>query len=107
MDQTTEQGKSNAIISYLTIIGAIIAMIQNSEKKNPFASFHIRQALGVELTFFALGYPVGSFDNWTVTMAFYIFFFVLWAFGFVTALQGEYGVIPILGPLFQKIFKNV
>jgi len=107
MDNTTEQGKTLAIISYLTIIGAIIAMVQNSEKKNPFASFHIRQALGVELAFFALGYPIGYFDNWTISMAFYIFFFILWAFGFISALQGQYGLLPILGPFFQKLFKGL
>jgi uncharacterized membrane protein len=107
MDNTAEQGKTNAIISYLTIIGAIIAMIQNSEKKNPFASFHIRQALGLELAFFALGYPVGYFDSWAISMGFYIFFFILWIFGFISALQGQYGLLPIIGPLFQKLFKNL
>jgi uncharacterized membrane protein len=107
MNNPTEQGKTNAIVSYLTIIGTIIAMVQNSEVKNPFASFHIRQSLGLMLTFFALGYPVGYFDNWNVTMAFYIFFFILWIFGFIGALQGQGNLIPILGPLFQKIFKNL
>lgn len=107
MDNTVEQGKTNAIISYLTIIGAIIAMVQNSEKKNPFASFHIRQALGLELTFFALGYPISYFDSWAISMGFYIFFFVLWMFGFVSALQGQYGLIPLIGPFLQKVFKNL
>jgi uncharacterized membrane protein len=107
MNNSIEQGKTNAIISYLTIIGAIIAMVQNNETKNTFASFHIRQALGIELAFFALGYPIGYFDSWMVSSAFYIFFFVLWAFGFVSALQGQYGMIPLLGPFFQKAFKNV
>ncbi len=107
MNNSIEQGKTNAIISYLTIIGAIIAMVQNNETKNTFASFHIRQALGIELAFFALGYPIGYFDSWMVSSAFYIFFFVLWAFGFVSALQGQYGMIPLLGPFFQKAFKNL
>ena len=107
MDNSIEQGKTNAIISYLTIIGAIIAMVQNNEAKNTFASFHISQALGIELAFFALGYPIGYFDSWMISSAFYIFFFVLWAFGFVSVLQGQYGMIPLLGPFFQKAFKNV
>ena len=61
-----EQGKQTAIVSYLTIIGTIIAIFMNNETKNPFASFHIRQALGIFLTFFLLGYPVGYFDSWMI-----------------------------------------
>jgi uncharacterized membrane protein len=107
MNDTVEQGKTNAIVSYLTIIGTIIAMVQNSGVKNPFASFHIRQALGIILTFFALGYPIGYFDSWMVTAGFYIFFFILWIYGFLGALQGQQNLIPILGPAFQKLFKSL
>lgn len=107
MNNSFEEGKTNAIISYLTIIGTIIAMVQNSEIRNPFASFHIRQALGLMLLFFALGYPVGYFDSWAVSSAFYIFFFILWIYGFIGALQGRMSIIPLLGPLFQKAFKTL
>ncbi|AWG26696.1 hypothetical protein [Flavobacterium kingsejongi] len=107
MKNPAEEGKKIAIISYITFIGALIAMVMNSDKKIPFASFHIRQALGIILLFFALGYPVGSFDNWSVSYAFYLFFFILWIYGFVGALQGEMRLIPILGRLFQKAFKSL
>lgn len=107
MDNTVEQGKTIAIVSYLTIFGTIIAMVMNSEKKNEFASFHIRQALGTILLFFALGYPVGYFDSWMVSSAFYLFFFILWIYGFIGAVQGQKNVVPIVGPLFQKIFKGL
>lgn len=107
MNNTVEQGKQHAIISYLTIIGAIIAIVLNSDRKNPFASFHIRQALGIELLFFALGYPVSGFDSWAVSTAFYVFFFILWIYGFLGALQGQTTTVPLLGPFFQKIFKSL
>ncbi|WP_369695584.1 hypothetical protein [Flavobacterium alvei] len=42
-----EQGKNIAIVSYITIIGAIVAIFMNQDKKNSFAAFHIRQALGI------------------------------------------------------------
>lgn len=101
------QDKKIAIISYLTIIGCIIAMIMNSEKKYPFASFHNRQALGITLLFFALGYPVGYFDSWAITMGFYLCFFILWIYGFIGALQYEKREVPLLGELFQKLFKGI
>ena len=47
VNNTVEQGKNIAVISYLTIFGTIIAYFLNGDKKNEFASFHIRQALGL------------------------------------------------------------
>ncbi|WP_321538344.1 hypothetical protein [Flavobacterium piscinae] len=76
-------------MAYLTIIGAVIAIFMNNENKSAFASFHIRQALGIFLTFFLLGYPIGYFDSWMISSAFYVFFFILWIYGFLGALNGE------------------
>ncbi|MCL9769992.1 hypothetical protein NAT47_06150 [Flavobacterium sp. HXWNR69] len=101
-----EQGKQTAWISYITIIGTIIAIFMNSENKNVFASFHIRQALGIFLTFFLLGYPVGFFDSWMITASFWTFIFILWLFGFMSALNGEQKPVPFLGEFYQNIFKN-
>ncbi len=98
-------GKNTAIVSYMTIIGAVIATFMNSEKKDDFASFHIRQAFGIFISFFLLGYFIGYFDSWMVSSAFYIFYFILWVYGFVGALQGEKRLIPLVGPAFQNIFK--
>lgn len=106
-NNTVEEGKTMAIVSYVTIFGTIIALIMNLEKKNAFTSFHVRQALGLLLTFMALGYPVGSFNSWLVTLPFYIFFFVLWIYGFIGAVQGRMYLIPLLGNLYQKIFKSL
>ena len=63
---TTEQireGKSTAIVAYLTIIGAIIAIFMNSEPKNQFASFHIKQALGIHILYFLLVALISGFDS--------------------------------------------
>ncbi|MEO8772993.1 MAG: hypothetical protein ABI263_05590, partial [Gelidibacter sp.] len=46
-DSTIKDGKKLAIISYLTFIGLIIAIILNLEKRNPFTLFHIRQMFGL------------------------------------------------------------
>lgn len=106
-NRIVEEGKKTAIISYITVIGAAIAAIMNSEKKNTFAAFHIRQALGIFISFFALGYFISGFDSWMATFSFYIFYFILWIFGFTGALQGEMRLIPLVGILFQKLFKGI
>lgn len=102
---TFQEGKKIATISYITIIGTIIAFTMNSENKNEFAAFHIRQALGIFLTFFAFGYIIGYFNSWMITSAFWVFIFVLWLYGFLGALEGKKKLVPIVGPLYQKLFK--
>src|SRR5690606_11857041 len=107
-DIDIEKGRKNAIISYLTILGVIIAYYLNNEEKSKsaFANFHIRQSLGLWLTFYALGYIIGSFDSWLVTSSFYVFFAVLFIYGFVNALNRKAQAVPLVGAFYQKIFKN-
>lgn len=107
MENTIIEGKNIASISYITLFGTIIAIIMNNDKKNPFASFHIRQTLGIFLLFMALGYPVGYFDSWMISSGLWGFIFILWIYGFIGALQGEMRSVPILGDFFQKLFKSL
>ena len=99
--------KSTAFISYLGVLGLLIAYLNNKQLKSDFVSFHIRQSLGLCIGFFMLGYPVGNFDNWTVTLAFWIAFIVLNIYGIVTAIAGSITAVPLFGFFFQKIFKNI
>jgi hypothetical protein len=63
MNNTIRKGKTAAITSYILGIGVFIAMSMNSEDKNTFASFHIRQGLGITLTFISLGLIISNFDS--------------------------------------------
>lgn len=100
--------KDIAIISYLTIFGSIYAYYKNQDQdKTEFNSFHIRQTFGLFLSFFLLGYFVGNFNSWLVSSGFYIFYFILWIYGFLGALQNEKREIPLLGKFFQNTFKNL
>ena len=98
------QGKTAAIVAYITIVGAIIAIFMNAEPKNPFARFHIRQAFGIFITFFALGFMVSYLNSWGASVGFYLFIIVLWGYGIVNAVQGNVIPIPFLGKQFQKWF---
>ncbi|MDD3722811.1 MAG: hypothetical protein PHW92_10060 [Lutibacter sp.] len=50
---TVKEGKTMAIISYITWVGILIAFVMNNEKHISFAAFHIRHK--IELLLFALG----------------------------------------------------
>lgn len=107
MENTVEKGKPVAITSYILIVGVLIAWSMNSENKNPFASFHIRQAFGLSVTFIGVGMIISSFETPMVTYPFWIFVMVLWTYGFITAIKGETTPVPLLGGLFQKWFKSI
>ena len=106
-NQTIEEGRTIAIISYLTLFGVIIAFFMNNEKKNRFAAFHLRQALGLWLTYFILAWVVSAVNSWFATLGFWIFFGVLFIFGFINAIGGKAQSVPLVGELFQKWFANL
>ncbi|MDD2987051.1 hypothetical protein [Flavobacterium sp.] len=107
MNNEIEKGKMTAIISYILIIGVLIAMSMNSESKNKFASFHIRQALGLSILFIALGLVISNFGSPMITFSMWIFMSVLWSYGMITAIKGQMISVPLIGNLFQTIFKNI
>ena len=102
-----EEGKNMAILAYILIIGTLIAWSMNSEKRNKFASFHIRQAIGLDVIFIIFGVLISGFDTWWITMPFYLFVTVLWGFGLAGAVQGKITYLPFFGDLFQKWLKKI
>src|SRR5690625_4823198 len=94
---TVEEGKTIAIIAYITIFGLIIAFIMNNDKKNSFAAYHIRQSLGLGLTGLAIG-VIGMlpFLGWIISFLGSIFILVLWVMGLISALNGEEKPVPVL-----------
>ena len=107
MNDTIEKGKTAAITSYILGIGVFIAMSMNAEDKNPFASFHIRQGLGLTLTFISLGLIISNFDSMMISAPMWICISVLWAYGILSAIKGETRPIPLVGNLYQKWFKSI
>lgn len=106
-NHTVKEGKTIAIIAYLWWIGLIIAFLMNNEKRNSFATFHIRQMIGLSLLSLANYFILREFVNsWGANIV-DLFLFVLWIIGFIGALQGEEKRIPLLGDQFQEWFKNV
>lgn len=107
MKKDIKKGKNMAVVAYLTLVGTLIAWSMNQDDRNEFAAFHIRQALGLDFLFFTLAILISGFNRWYLTFPFWLCFIMLWAFGFIGALQGKISIIPLLGNHFQKWFKKI
>lgn len=108
MENDINKGKTAAITSYILGIGVLIAMSMNSEEqKSEFASFHIRQGLGITLTFISLGMIISPFNNIMITLPMWIFVSVLWGFGMFSAISGSTKPMPIVGAFYQKFLKGI
>jgi uncharacterized membrane protein len=104
--ETISKGKAIAITSYILFVGPLIALSMNSENKNEFAAFHIRQAIGLSVTFIVLGVSISYFNNIMIASSMWIFISILSMYGIFTAANGQAKPIPLLGNLFQKWFRS-
>ncbi len=102
--------KTIAWVSYITIIGWIIALVSynGSVEKSSLARFHLRQSLGLILTSIAI-YIVQMFAIFIVgflALLFNLLFLgllVLWIIGLIAAVNGEEKPVPLVGDLYQKM----
>ncbi|WP_028890906.1 hypothetical protein [Tenacibaculum sp. 47A_GOM-205m] len=104
---TVNEGKTAAIISHFTVIGLIIAFVLNMNKKNAFASFYIRQMLGLNLLYIANIWIVYRYLGNTIGWAVGVLLFVLWIISLLAVLKGEKKLVPVVGEQFQNLFKGI
>lgn len=108
-------GKTAAIVAYFTIFGSILAMFLNSdENKHKFASFHIRQALGINFILIFIGVvvsgipeSVSNLQALMISSPLYLAYFILWIYGFIGAVSGKENKVPLIGNLCQTLFKKL
>lgn len=106
-DSVTE-GKTIAVIAYITIIGLLIAIILNNEKKNSFATFHIRQGLGLGLSQLVIGMiAIIPILGWLIFFVGSFLILIMWISGLFNALNGKMKPVPILGEKYQEWFKGI
>ncbi|MBA3850219.1 MAG: hypothetical protein C0502_09540 [Opitutus sp.] len=104
----TPEDKTVAILSYLTVIGFIVAIVLHGSKKTRLGSFHLRQSLGIYLT----GVVAGACNfalvlipilGWLAMLVIWLGLVVLWVMGLVGAAQGQARPVPVLGEQYQKL----
>lgn len=100
--------KTIGILAYLTPIGWLIAYVLNSSNRSDYASFHIRQMLGLIIAGMAFRLiPKFLFMGAAVTAIGSVAVFAFWVIAFIGAVQGDERRIPIIGDSIQQWFKSV
>lgn len=98
--------KTKAIVSHLFGIGWLIALIVNMNNKEEYASYYIRQNLGIII--FGIGLsllnviPILGQIIWVVGS---IILFVFWLMSLIWSIQDEMKPVPWFGEQFQAWFK--
>jgi uncharacterized membrane protein len=106
------EDKTVAIVAYLTLIGFIVAIVLHGQKKTKLGAFHLRQMLGLILASVGLWIamailafiPVVNVIVGLSSIFIWLGFVVLWVFGFIAAVNGQFKPLPLLGEMFQKWF---
>lgn len=89
-----------AIVAHITFIGWVIAFVINMNSKEEFASFYIRQTLGIFLLGVVLSWiPVLNIIAWVIV-------FVFWLISLIGAIQNERKETPLVGGWFQDWFRS-
>jgi uncharacterized membrane protein len=100
-------GQKIALLAYITIFGALMAMSMNNEPQHSFARFHTRQAFGLHLLFHALVLVLPYWIGLYGLLAIYLVYLIFIAFGITDALRGKHRLLPVVGTYFQRWFTFV
>jgi len=88
--------KTVAILSYITLIGWFIAIVLHGTHKSSFASFHLRQSLGLIITGALLA--LIPLIGWLLNIGVCLF----WLYALYHVIQGNEKTVPVLGNLYQE-----
>ncbi|MBS1652367.1 MAG: hypothetical protein JSU07_10185 [Bacteroidetes bacterium] len=107
-----QDGKTIAIISHITLIGWVIALIMHGSNKTSIGAFYLRQMLGLlvlGIATFIIRIPLLfiPFLGWALSSLIGIALLVLWILSIISAANGEEKEIPVFGKMFQNWFAGV
>lgn len=110
-----DNGKTVAIVSYLSIIGWIIAYVLHGSNKTALGTFHLRQTIALFITGICIWIAqillvFIPYIGWALDILLifvYAGLFVLWLIGFIGAVNGQEKAMPVIGRRAQEWFKGI
>lgn len=103
--------KTISIISYITIIGWVIAYVShnNSPEKASLSRYHLKQSLGVAIMGILLGIVLNIVAMVVPALSVILSLaslaiLVLWVFGIINAANLQEKPVPLVGGMFENKF---
>lgn len=104
--ETIKEGKTLAIVSHITFVGLIIALIMNGDKKNPYTSFYNRQMIGLVIMLF-VAQITDKYISGTVGYILWLIAAIAWLYSLINIIQSKVQPLPVVGDKFQEWFANI
>ena len=110
-----KEDSTAAILSYITLIGFLIAIVMQSSNKTKLGSYHLKQALGILTIGFISGFVLGIIGIipfvglivFLIGPIVWISLLVLAIMGVLNASNGQCKPVPVVGTYFEKLFASV
>ena len=116
---TTDNGKTAAIISYLSIIGWLIAYFaMHKDNKTELGSYQLRQTLLLNIAAIVIGWGVGFvlgilivstgiFALIYISYVLQLGILIIWIIGLIGAINGQKKPMPLIGEKAQTMFPSI
>lgn len=97
--------KTLSIISYITIIGWLVAYLIGKDKADALLKYHLRQSLGLAIVNIIFSVALTIIAGMVPSLSFlgligYVFI-VLWIMGIINAANGALKPVPLIGKMFE------
>ncbi|MFD2942379.1 DUF4870 domain-containing protein [Flavobacterium notoginsengisoli] len=102
--------KTLSILSYITIIGWIVAFIKSKDltPKSDLVSYHLKQGFGIFLVSLAINIALSIVVSIVPALYFLSYvgyvILILWIFGIINAANEQKKPIPVIGKIFEDKF---
>ena len=91
-----DRTKFISVLSYMTIVGWLIALLLHGKDKDYLARYHLRQSLGLFVTAMVLAFvPI---VGWLIN----VLLVVAWCIGIYHACIGHKYTLPVIGDVYQQ-----
>ncbi len=100
--------KTLSIVSYITLIGWLIAYFNGKEKADSLLKYHLRQALGLAIVSIIFNVVLTVVATIVPALSFLgiagLVIVVLWIMGIINAANGAEKPTPLVGKMFENKF---
>ncbi|NQX37763.1 hypothetical protein SAMN05421820_103240 [Pedobacter steynii] len=100
--------KTLSIVSYITLIGWLIAYFNGKEKADSLLKYHLRQALGLAIVSIIFNVVLTVVATIVPALSFLgiagLVILVLWIMGIINAANGAEKPTPLVGKMFENKF---